>query len=317
VGDDLDELRRRLAPALRQAVAGLAPSLHRQGLRDWPGGTLPRTIEMQRDGARVVGYPALIDEGASVGVRVLPSAAEQAVAMRSGIRRLLLLTLPSPARAVLGALSARDKLALARDTGGHAAEAVRDAIAAAVDALVQEAGGPPWEESTYDALRSRVDEQLPQRAAAVLRDLAQVHAIAHEVREQLTATQAAAAADAVADMRAQLEELVPPDVATTLGAARLHDVARYLTATRLRAERLPRETARDLALMDRVHAVEDAWHEALDALPRSVPVPTALAEVRWMLQELRVSLFAQQLGTAHPVSEKRILQAIAAARQGA
>jgi ATP-dependent helicase HrpA len=69
--------------------------------------------------------------------------------------------------------------------------------------------------------------------------------------------------------------------------------------------------------MDRVHAVEDAWHEALDALPRSVPVPTALAEVRWMLQELRVSLFAQQLGTAHPVSEKRILQAIAAARQGA
>ena len=109
------------------------------------------------------------------------------------------------------------------------------------------------------------------------------------------------------DLGLQLAALVPADVATSSGVARLPHVLRYLRAMQRRLDLLPQDVERDLALMDRVHVVEDAWHDALDALPAGTPVPAELADVRWLLEELRVSLFAQQLGTAQKVSEKRIL----------
>jgi ATP-dependent helicase HrpA len=142
-----------------------------------------------------------------------------------------------------------------------------------------------------------------------------VHALAHALRERLATDPPPVCQPAYDDLRAQLAALVPPDVATAVGARRLPHLVRYLQAMQQRLDRLPQDPARDLALMDRVHAVEDAWHDALDALPAGVGVPAPLGEVRWMLEELRVSLFAQQLGTAHPVSEKRILQAVASAGQ--
>jgi ATP-dependent helicase HrpA len=230
--------------------------------------------------------------------------------MRLGVRRLLLLTVPSPARDVVARMRPADKLALARDTGGRAADAVRDAIAAAVDALVAEAGGPPADAAGFTALRERVATRLPGRTVEVVDAVAAVQAGGHELRELLAADPGEVLRPAYDDMRAQLDGLVSLDAATRLGVARLADVRRYLDAMRHRLDRLPRDPARDLALMDRVHAVEDAWHDALDRLPRSEPVPAELADVRWMLEELRVSLFAQQLGTAYPVSEKRILQVL-------
>jgi ATP-dependent helicase HrpA len=279
-------------------------------LQAWPGGRLPTTVELEQDGAVVVGHPALVDTGDGVAVRVLASAAEQQAAMRNGTRRLLLLTILSPARAVLEALAARDKLALARDTDGRAADAVRDAIAASVNALVEEFGGPAWDEASFSGLRDYVAQRLPGRATDVLRQLADVHAVAHELRQALAAVPPQAMRLSYDDLRAQLADLVPGDAATASGEARLPHLLRYLHAMRQRLERLPRDIARDLTLMQRVHAVEDAWHQALDELPPSADVPTTLAEVKWMLEELRVSLFAQQLGTAHPVSEKRILQVV-------
>ena len=309
-GDDLGQLREQLAPQLSRVLAGAAPSLTREGLQAWPGGRLPTTVEVEQDGAVVVGHPALVDTGDSVAVRVLPSAPEQQAAMRTGTRRLLLLTIPSPARAVLDALAARDKLALARDTDGRAADAVRDAIAASVDALVDDCGGPAWDEASFARLRDYVAQRLAGRSSEVLRRLAEVHALAHDLRQALAIAPPAAMRPAYDDLRAQLADLVPADVASESGEARLPHLIRYLQAIRQRLERLPRDIGRDLTLMQRVHAVEDAWHQALDELPPSADVPTALAEVKWMLEELRVSLFAQQLGTAHPVSGKRILQVV-------
>ncbi|HEU5035228.1 MAG TPA: ATP-dependent RNA helicase HrpA [Mycobacteriales bacterium] len=319
VADDLDELRRRLAPHIRIAVAAAAPALERSGLREWPltgraGGGLPRTLDTERDGLRVTGYPALVDEGETVGVRVLTTPGEQAAAMRLGTRRLLLLSVPSPARVVLDAMTARDKLALSRDTDGRPADAVRDAITAAIDQLVAEHGGPAWDATGFAALRGFVASRLTVTTRAVLENVAEVHALAHALRERLAADPPPLWRPSYDDLRGQLAALVPPGVATAVGAPRLPHLVRYLQAMQQRLDRLPSDPGRDLTLMDRVHAVEDAWHDALDALPVGVEVPATLGEVRWMLEELRVSLFAQQLGTAHPVSEKRILQAVAAAR---
>ena len=309
-GDDIEELRTRLAPHLRRALASAAPALTREGLRAWPGGRVPHVVEMESNGTVAVGYPSLVDTGDAVALRVLGSADEQRRAMTVGTRRLLLLTLPSPARAVLDALTPQQKLALSRDTDGRPAEAVRDCIAAAVDALVAQAGGPAWDEAGFASLRDHVGRRLAGRAGEVLRLVAEIHAIAHELRLALSVVPPVAMRPSYDDMRAQLADLVPVDVATSTGTERLTHLPRYLEAIRQRLERLPRDTTRDITLMQRVHAVEDAWHDALDALPATAVVPAPLGEVKWMLEELRVSLFAQRLGTAHPVSEKRILQVV-------
>jgi ATP-dependent helicase HrpA len=310
VGDDLEELRRRLAPALRLAVAAAAPSLEVSGLRGWPGGTLPRTVETEQNGLRINGFPALVDEGDTVGVRVLTSVADQSAAMLLGTRRLLLLTVPSPARAVLDSLSARDKLALSRDSDGRPGDVVRDCIAAAVDALTAEYGGPAWDAAVFTGLRAHVAADLVPTTMSALRTSAAVHAEARDLRERLAESVSPLWQPSYDDLRDQLAALVPDDVATRTGLARLPHLVRYLQAMKQRLDRLPQDVARDLMLMNRVHAVEDAWHDALDALPAGTPVPPTLADVHWQLEELRVSLFAQQLGTAAPVSEKRILQAL-------
>jgi ATP-dependent helicase HrpA len=313
-GDDLGTLLTRVAPALRRAVAQVAPGLERLGLRQWPGESLPQRVETDRNGLRVTGFPALVDEGDSVAVRVMASAPEQAEAMISGTRRLVLLTVASPARAVLDSLSTSDKLALARDSGGRPADVVRDCIAAAVDELVQAHGGPAWDAAAFAKLREQVARELTARALAVFVVVAQVHALAHSLEIELAKAVAKPLEVSYDDLRAQLASLIPVPVATRLGAARMPAILRYLQAMRRRLDRLPQEVAKDTMLMDRVHAVEDVWHEALDSVPAGVMVSPELAEVGWMIEELRVSLFAQSLGTAYPVSEKRVLQALAALR---
>jgi ATP-dependent helicase HrpA len=308
VGDDLDELRRRLAPELRTAVAAAVPALEVSGLRAWPGGALPRIVEANQDGLAINGYPALVDEGDTVGVRVLTSMADQSAAMPLGTRRLLLLTVASPARAVLDSLSARDKLALSRDSDGRPGDVVRDCIAAAVDELMAEYGGPAWDAAGFAQLRAHVARGLVATTMSALHTSVSVLGLGRDLRERLSAPVPDLLQPSYDDLRAQLASLVPTDLATSTGLQRLPHLVRYLRAMQQRLDRLHQDVARDLMRMDRVHAVEDAWHAALDALPGGTPVPPALADVHWLLEELRVSLFAQQLGTAAPVSEKRILQ---------
>ena len=237
--------------------------------------------------------------------------------MPAGTRRLLLATIPSPARLVLDSMTGRAKLALARDSDGRPADVVRDAIAAAIDALVAENGGPAWDEAGFAALRRAVADKVVARSIQVLRAVAAVHAEAYAVRQALAAPAPPALKLSRDDTREQLATLVGADVATRVGVGRLPDLRRYLEAMTIRLDRLPRELARDLGEMNRVHDLEDGWHDALDALPADTPVPPALADVRWMLEELRVSLFANALGTAYPVSEKRIRQVLREARMGA
>ena len=141
-GKDLAALQRQLAPEVRRTVAAAAPDVERQGLRDWSIGTLPRSIEQVRAGYQVAAYPALVDEGESVAVRVFGSETEQRHAMWAGTRRLLRLTLPSPAKFVSGRLSNAEKLALSRNPHNSVLDLLDDAAGAAVDRLMADAGGP-------------------------------------------------------------------------------------------------------------------------------------------------------------------------------
>ncbi|MGH8974314.1 MAG: ATP-dependent RNA helicase HrpA [Acidimicrobiia bacterium] len=301
-GKDLDVLRSRLRDRVRAAIAEAARSFERTGLTEWSFGPLPRTVEVSWAGHTVEAYPALVDDGDSVAVRVLTTRPAQERAMAAGTRRLLLLGLGSPAKGVQRRLPNDTKLVLARSPYGDAAELLADCVTAAVDQLMAEGGGPAWDEAGFDALRDAVEAGVVDTAVYVATVVGGSLVMAHGIEDRLDATTAAPLAPAAADMRRQLRGLVFPGFVGDAGVRRLGDVLRYLQAMERRLEKLVQGTRRDSELMSRVQALEAEYRQLREALPGDAGVEV----VRWMLEELRVSLFAQTLGTAHPVSEPRI-----------
>jgi ATP-dependent helicase HrpA len=117
-------------------------------------------------------------------------------------------------------------------------------------------------------------------------------------------------------MRAQVHTLVRPGFVTATGLGRLRDVGRYLEGVRVRLDKLGDRPARDRELMATARAVEDDYAASVAALPRTRRGDPDVVEVRWLLEELRISFFAQMLGTARPVSAPRVRKALAALAAG-
>jgi ATP-dependent helicase HrpA len=295
-GRDLAALQERLAPQVRSTLAAVAPDLTRDGLVLWPDQALPRTVSQSRGGYAVTGYPALVDQGSSVAVRVFETAAEQAAAHAGGVRRLLRLALPAPATVVQGRLANDAKLALLRSPHGNVAALLADCADCAVSALVDQL---PWDRAAFEALLGRV---RPRFGATLL-------AVVGYVRDIL-ASVPAVPSGAPDDLRAQVAGLVYPGFVTATGYAHLPEVPRYLRAVQRRLERWAENPSRDQDLVRPVLAVQREYEDLLAQAPPGHPLRPALAEIRWMIEEFRVAVFAQALGTAYPVSEKRIRRAL-------
>ncbi|MDQ4036953.1 MAG: ATP-dependent RNA helicase HrpA [Actinomycetota bacterium] len=310
-GRDLALLRDQVAPQVRATLSSGVDDLRRTGLRDWAFGTLPRSREVDRGGHRVMIYPTLVDEGSSVGVQAAESPALQAAQMRLGVRRLLLLTLPSPTSALGKGLSTRDGLLLRLSPYPSIAALIEDCVACAVDDLVAANGGPPYEEAGFRTLQTAVRQQL---RAAVTRLLGQVVEILSGYRDVEAALAEAPArhvpASSIQDLRRQLAGLIYPGFIDATGRARLTNLPRYLRAMLIRLADLPREASRDAAWQATVESLTAEWQQLMDTKPASGALDADLEAIRWMLEELRVSFFAQSLGTAGPVSEKRIVRAM-------
>ena len=310
-GTGLDALREEVRPRLRAELASAARGLEATGLRGWEIGDLPRTVALPETGGEVRGYPALVDEGETAGVRVLETPAAQRAAMRAGTRRLLLLGVPAPIRSVQAGLTNAQRLALAGAPHASVGAVLADATTAALDALVAEAGGPAWDAAAFARLRGHVAGRLEARTGQAVAQVARILDAARDVERRLEELGAPAFEAARRDVRAQLVRLVHPGFVTEAGAERLADVERYLQGAARRLERLPDATAVDRDRMRAVQELEQAHRARLESWPRGRPLPAALREVPWLLEELRVSQFAQGLGTRTPVSAKRIRRTIA------
>jgi len=306
-GRDLESLRRGLAPTVQATISAAAGDLERRGITTNDFGSLPRRITQVRGGYEVTVYPALADEGDSVAVRVFEHEAEQRAAMRAGTRKLLLLTLPPAARYLQGRLDNRAKLELSRANPYRSiAELLDDCAGAAVDRLVADAGGPAWDSAAFTALRETVRADLVDAVANVVTGVRAVLATAYDIEQRLGATRDPALVPALADVRQQLMALVHPGFVTETGWRQLHHLPRYLRAIAYRLDRLAGNLARDRQLMAQLHEIEREYRE----LRAELPAGEGLDEIRWMIEELRVNFFAQSLGTAYPVSDKRIYKAM-------
>ncbi|NYH79621.1 ATP-dependent helicase HrpA [Actinopolyspora biskrensis] len=306
---DLSELADRLRPQLRAEISAAAETIERHGLRDWSFGELPATFEQQRNGQVVKAYPALVDEGDSVGIRAFDSAEEQRQAQWRGIRRLVLLKVPSPVKYLQRQLSNSSKLVFGRSPHGDQATLFEDCIACAVDALIEQFGGPPNGEEGFARLVERVRAGLNETAAHAVSRVERILAEQQRVEAELDGARGLSA-DAAEDIRTQLTNLVHPGFVTETGLRRLGDVQRYLQAISYRLRKVAHHPRRDRELMDRVGEVEQRYQEMLDSLGPGKPAGQQLRSIGWMIEELRVSYFAQELGTPHSISEKRIHRAM-------
>ncbi|MGY2120703.1 ATP-dependent RNA helicase HrpA [Nocardia gipuzkoensis] len=314
-GKSLAALKTQLAEQVSAAVARATAGAERPPATVWTSeslGAIAPTVRREVAGQTVTGYPALVAEGDGVAVRVLSSAAEQAAAMRLGTRALLLRALPASARSATAGLSPSDRLALSQNPYGSLEALLDDCRAAAADELLAAAGGPVRDPAAFDALVARIRPDFASAVARYVSLVVPVLAGAHQVSAALARTSERDIAD---DVRHQLDNLVFRGFVSETGAARLRELPRYLQAAVARLEALPGSAVRDrqgMAELDRVLAAYDRFVESLPANRRHAP---AVTEIWWMIEELRVSLFAQKLGTPFPVSAKRIEKAIAAVRR--
>ncbi|MCW2494260.1 ATP-dependent RNA helicase HrpA [Jatrophihabitans sp.] len=309
-GKDLAALQESLAAPVRAAVAAaVAGELERVGLTTWPADLdeLERVVERRSGDHLVRGYPAFVDAGATVDLRIFASVAEQQEAMRLGVRRLLRLALPSPVKAAERSLSTRARLLLGANPDGSLADLLDDCADAAADSLTTSL---PWTRASFEELRATVGASLVPETIAVAAQVERVLGAAHEVRSALPERVPPVQAAAILDIRSQFRRLLPPGFVALTGRARLADLARYLTAIVRRLEHLPRDPATDAARMTRVEAVAGVYDELVRALPATRAAAEDVRAVGWQIEELRVSLWAQQLGTPRPVSEQRIYRAI-------
>jgi ATP-dependent helicase HrpA len=311
-GKDLAALQRQLRPRVRATLSARATALTRTGVTTWDFGPLPRVFT---DG-EVKAYPALVDAGApgnangTVDIRLFETPEAAARAMRAGTRRLVLLAVKSPANEVAKRLTTAQKLVLSDNPHGSVPALFADCTGCAADSLIGEAGGPAWDAEAFDRIVAHVRPRLHAAVYDVVTWTEEILRGAHEARLRLDGLRSPALAPAVADIRAQLGALVGPGFLTAAGAARLPALARYVKAIGRRMDKLTENAGRDAQQMAVVHRIQDAYARALSALPPEARSGDAARETRWQIEELRVSLFAQMIGTPTPVSERRIMASI-------
>jgi ATP-dependent helicase HrpA len=309
-GKDLDALKEPLRPQFAEAMAEVADDsgLARTGETSWVFGTIDESFTRTRAGHEVRGFPGLVDEGATVGLQVFGSEDERDSHHRLGVARLLLLALPQPD--LLGSLDNAEKLGLAGSPYPSVAALVEDCRAAVVRETV-DAAEPVRDQAAYDALAGGIplDDAMRDLVALVIRVLDAWRAADRLLGGRADMTML----PALTDMKAQLGRLVPDGFIAEAGPTQLARYPTYLRALRDRRTRLDdgaAAVARDRQQMERIAYLQEAYLHQVDALPAGRPPGERLRRVRWMLEEYRVSLWAQQLGTPYPVSDQRIRKAL-------
>jgi ATP-dependent helicase HrpA len=326
-GDDLPELQQRLAGEVTQSLSQAAREHTRSGLTDWQFGVIPKTVQLGRrsgsggsggagaaggSGLAVVGYPALTDEQVSVGLTVVDTPQRQAAVHAAGLRRLVLLQTPDPTRWVVSHLSNLDKLALGAGPYASVPALLADLRLATIGELIRRAGVGrvhTVEEfrSLCDTVRVDAPELMRGLTALVAETIREANAVLARLPEVGRREPAAGA-----DLTEQVGNLVFRGFVAATPYEHLTEFPRYLRAAGLRIDTLLANPARDRAGFEVIARCEDAYAALCDRQPPG-PLPAAVAEIGWQLEELRVSLFAQSLRTRFPVSEKRVQSAIAAA----
>ncbi len=305
-------LRRAHGEAASERFARIpVGGLERSGITRWDFGELPGQVDLERGGIQVRGYPALVDEGDQVALRVLDSEEGAALAMRAGLRRLIALQLGAELRALRKHLPGLDRMRLqyakapVREASG-AADLGDELLALILDLTFVEGMGPLRDQAAFEARLAGRKGALTETADTVCALVGRILTAYQTLRGRLAGITQVNWLDSVRDIRGQLDALVYRGFLVEESYVRLKDYPRYLQAADQRVERLTHAGGRDRERMAEMADLLGRWRAREEVARGQGRRDSRLEEIRWMLEELRVSLFAQQLGTAYPVSVKRI-----------
>ncbi|KTS90710.1 ATP-dependent helicase [Microbacterium testaceum] len=321
---DLGALQRRLADRARSSVestisrppqraakvAQASPAFaSRTKLTTWDLDELTEVVDTPVAGGVVRGYPALVDEGDSVALRVEATPEDAARLTRAGIRRLMLLAVPSPATYVLDHLTANEKLALAASPYQNAKALIEDARVALADDILGRDGAVRTR-GDFERVRDAFSSVSVERTFQTVSLAAKILLAQREVERAMKDAASMTLLGALNDVRGQVKGLLFPGFLSRTGIPRLQHCPRYLAGALERVKTLSDNPGRDRQRMTEYERAAAGFVEAGGTVPLPADAPANLVQTRWLLEELRVSLFAQRLGTAEPVSIQRIAKAL-------
>ena len=312
-GKILSALQASLKPAVRESVVRVmqrqADPVERTGVSSWDFVELERSRDVQHGSTTIRAYPALVDDGASVSIRLMSTPEDRTAAHPAGVRRLLLLSIPTPIAYVQEHLTTPEKLLLAQSPYRTTADLFADCMIACADLVLvdRDVVTRVEFEEVRDALSATIVDSLFDTVGSVARIVAATRGVDRAIRD---ATNLALLAP-LGDTRAQLDALVYAGFISATGAKRLPRIPVYLDAIVYRINKLAENVGRDSVWMSEVGRAIDRYRSAGGDLPLALGSPAHIIRARWMLEELRLSLFAQHIATAEPVSLQRISKVLA------
>ncbi|MDQ1550435.1 MAG: ATP-dependent helicase HrpA [Microbacteriaceae bacterium] len=311
-GKELRALQEQLKSSVRESVARASVTVHssleRSGIVGWDFDELPKTLDTKQGGNTIRAYPALVDDGTSVAIRLQSTPADQAKAMRGGVRRLLLLAVASPTGYVQSHLTSAEKLALAQSPYRTTAELFADCLSACVDAVL--ADQEVWTRAEFERVRDAVSATIVDSLFSTVSLLASILGAARTAEKAIKAASNIALLSPLADVREQLGNLVFPGFVSATGLGQLGRLPVYLNGITHRVGKLAENLGRDRVWMVEVQSATERYRSAGGELPPTPDAAPPLTHARWLLEELRISLFAQHLGTAESVSLQRITKVL-------
>jgi ATP-dependent helicase HrpA len=311
MGRDLAELRKRLGEAASLTLAKSKPGIEREGITAWDFGELPAQVAFHRGGQALTGYPALspsaLGEGGEKGgvsIRLFDTRDKSVAAHREGVKRLLALELREQLKSLERALPGFNALALKLASVMPAERLRTDLAAAIVDRAFIGDDEPPRERKGFDEQKKRAKARLPAVTEAALRYAAAIADASQELAQVLA--RSGALGRVTQEVKGQRDRMVYPGFVARTPWERLEHIPRYLRGYALRLEKYRASSERDAKHAASVQALWDDYASRAEAAAQAERASPRLEEFRWLIEELRVSLFAQELRTPFPVSAKRL-----------
>ena len=304
-GRDLAALKAQLGQAAQLTFADAGTGIEKSGIRAWDFGELPEKIAFTRGGRQLTGYPALVDEGESVAIRLFDTGAAADAAMRGGVRRLMRLALKEQMRQLDRSLPGLTQAALVLRELAPADDWKENLVTAIADRAFIGEDELPRGANAFEALKQRARARLPAVREAACRLFSSI-AEEYQRAQQNLAAAAKSIPQPAADVRAQLARLVFKGFLSATPWDRLHDLPRYLKAMQSRLDQYAADPERDQRHAGTIAELWRRYAERAAKLARTGATDARLEEFRWRIEELRVSLYAQELKTPYPVSYKRL-----------
>ena len=304
-GRDLAALKTQLGEAAQLTFSETTTGIERAGIKTWDFGDLPPTLTFSRGGRKVTGYPALADEGDSVAIRLFDVESAARESMRAGVVRLMRLMLKEQMRQLEKNLKGFDQAALQLRTVGSPDDLRADLIAAICDrAFIGDDELPRGLKAFEDQIK-RARTRLPAVSEAACRLFTVIAAELHQLSLALGAAKGNVSR-AANDIRAQQQRLIYAGFVSATPWPQLTHLPRYLKAMQMRLAKYPSNAERDGKHAASIAQLWGRFELRLEQQKKAGWVDPRLLEFRWQIEELRVSLYAQELKTPYPVSYKRL-----------